>query len=54
MAIRKPTMPAEKSSVFADFLKEQASVQDQQFKPGSIIEGTVSSVKAARGEKISG
>ena len=39
-------MPAEKSSVFADFLKEQASVQDQQFKPGSIIEGTVSSVKA--------
>ena len=46
MAIRKPTMPAEKSSVFADFLKEQASVQDQQFKPGSIIEGTVSSVKA--------
>ena len=46
MAIRKPTMPAEKSSVFADFLKEQASAQDQQFKPGSIIEGVVSSVKA--------
>ncbi len=45
MAIRKPTMPAEKSSVFADFLKEQASTQDQQFKPGSIIEGTVSSIK---------
>ena len=45
MAIRKPTMPAAKSSVFADFLKEQASEQNQQFKPGSIIEGKVSSVK---------
>ena len=45
MAIRKPTMPAEKSSMFADFLKEQASLQNQQFKTGSIIEGTVSSVK---------
>ena len=45
MAIRKPTMPAEKSSVFADFLKAQASTQDKQFKPGSIIEGTVSSLK---------
>ena len=38
-------MPASKSSVFADFLKAQASSQEQQFKPGSIIEGTVSSVK---------
>lgn len=45
MAIRKPTMPAEKSAAFAEFLKEQASVQDSQFKPGSIIEGTVSAVK---------
>ena len=45
MAIRKPTMPASKSSVFADFLKAQASAQEQQFKAGSIIEGTVSSVK---------
>ena len=46
MAIRKPTMPAEKSAAFAEFLKQQASVQDSQFKPGSIIEGTVSAVKA--------
>ena len=45
MAIRKPTMPAEKSVAFAEFLKQQASVQDSQFKPGSIIEGTVSAVK---------
>ena len=45
MAIRKPTMPAEKSAAFAEFLKQQASVQDSQFKPGSIIEGTVSAVK---------
>ena len=45
MAIRKPTMPAEKSAAFAEFLKQQASVQDVQFKPGSIIEGTVSAVK---------
>ena len=45
MAIRKPRMPAEKSAAFAEFLKQQASVQDSQFKPGSIIEGTVSAVK---------
>lgn len=45
MAIRKPTMPAEKSAAFAEFLKQQVSVQDSQFKPGSIIEGTVSAVK---------
>lgn len=45
MAIRKPTMPAGKSAAFAEFLKQQASVQDSQFKPGSIIEGTVSAVK---------
>ena len=38
-------MPAEKSPTFAAFLKEQASEQDVQFKPGSIIEGTVSAVK---------
>ena len=38
-------MPAEKSAAFAEFLKQQASVQDSQFKPGSIIEGTVSAVK---------
>ncbi len=38
-------MPAEKSAAFAEFLKQQASVQDVQFKPGSIIEGTVSAVK---------
>ena len=45
MAIRKPTMPAEKSATFAQFLEQQASVQDTQFKSGSIIEGTVSAVK---------
>ncbi len=45
MAIRKPTMPAEKSATFAQFLEQQASVQDAQFKSGSIIEGTVSAVK---------
>ena len=38
-------MPAEKSTTSAEFLKQQASVQDSQFKPGSIIEGTVSAVK---------
>lgn len=38
-------MPAKKSAAFAEFLKQQASVQDSQFKPGSIIEGTVSAVK---------
>ncbi|MGN0846650.1 MAG: 30S ribosomal protein S1, partial [Kiritimatiellia bacterium] len=45
MAIRKPTMPSEKSQAFAAFLEQQTSVQDAQFKPGSIIEGVVSSVK---------
>ena len=45
MAIRKPTMPSEKSQAFAAFLEQQASVQDAQFKPGSIIEGVVSTVK---------
>ncbi len=45
MAIRKPTLPSEKSQAFAAFLEQQASVQDVQFKPGSIIEGVVSTVK---------
>ena len=45
MAIRKPTLPSEKSATFAEFLKQQASAQDTQFKSGSIIEGTVSAVK---------
>ncbi len=45
MAIRKPTLPSEKSQAFAAFLEQQASVQDTQFKPGSIIEGVVSTIK---------
>ena len=46
MAIRKPTAPAAKSTVFAEFLQtQQAAAQNQQFKSGSIIEGTVSAVK---------
>ncbi len=45
MAIRKPTLPSEKSQAFAAFLEQQASVQDAQFKPGSIIEGVVSTIK---------
>lgn len=45
MAIRKPTAPAEKSAVFADFLASQASAQEVQFKPGKIIEGVISAVK---------
>ncbi len=46
MAIRKPVMRDGKSAVFAEFLKEQEStVQQPQFTPGEIIEGTVTSVK---------
>lgn len=47
MAIRKPTAPAEKSAAFAEFLASQAAVQDVQFKPYSIIEGTISAVKGS-------
>ncbi len=43
MAIRKPTMPSEKSAVFADFLSGVAVVQN--FKSGSIITGKVSAIK---------
>ena len=45
MAIRKPMPKAEKSAVFAEFLAAQAQVQEAPFKPGSIIEGTISQVK---------
>ena len=43
MAIRKPTAPAEKSAVFAEFLSGEAATQT--FRGGSIVEGTVSAVK---------
>ena len=45
MAIRKPMPKAEKSAAFAEFLAAQAQAQEVSFKPGSIIEGTVSQVK---------
>jgi len=44
MAIRKPTAPAEKSAVFAEFLAG-AGKDNTAFTPGSIVEGTVSVVK---------
>ncbi len=44
MAIRKPTAPAEKSAVFAEFLAG-AGMDNTEFTPGSIVEGTVSAVK---------
>ncbi len=44
MAIRKPTAPAEKSAVFAEFLAG-AGKDNTVFTPGSIVEGTVSVVK---------
>ena len=44
MAIRKPTAPAEKSAVFAEFLAG-AGMDNTVFTPGSIVEGTVSAVK---------
>ncbi len=43
MAIRKPTAPAEKSAVFAEFLA--GAISTQEFVPGSIVSGTVSAVK---------
>ncbi len=43
MAIRKPTAPAEKSAVFAEFLA--GANTKQEFVPGSIVSGTVSAVK---------
>ena len=43
MAIRKPTAPGEKSAAMAELLAGNG--QDSTFKPGSIVEGTVSVVK---------
>ena len=45
MAIRKPTAPAEKSAVFADFLAGAGKDNSAAFKTGSKVEGTVSAVK---------
>ena len=45
MAIRKPTAPAEKSAVFAEFLAGATVGKNVRFAPGSIVEGTVSAVK---------
>lgn len=42
MAIRKPTAPSEKSLAMAEML---ASAGESKFKNGSLIEGTVSSIK---------
>ena len=44
MAIRKPTAPAEKSAVFAEFLRGVGQ-ERTEFSTGSIVEGTVSAVK---------
>ena len=46
MAIRKPTAPAEKSAVFAEFLAG-AGMDKAEFTSGSIVEGTVSAVKGS-------
>ena len=45
MAIRKPTAPAEKSAVFAEFLAGASASKNKKVVPGSIVEGTVSVVK---------
>ena len=45
MAIRKPTAPAEKSAVFAEFLAGAGKDNSAAFKTGSKVEGTVSAVK---------
>ena len=45
MAIRKPTAPAEKSAVFAEFLAGASAGKNKKVVPGSIVEGTVSVVK---------
>src|SRR5574344_104098 len=45
MAIRKPTAPAAKSSVMAEFLSGALAAQDSKFVPGSLIDGIVSAVK---------
>ena len=46
MAIRKPTAPAEKSTVFAEFLAGATAGNNKKVVPGSIIEGTVTVVKS--------
>ena len=43
MAIRKPTPQGEKSAAMAEMLAQAG--QESKFKNGSLIEGTVSSVK---------
>ena len=43
MAIRKPTAPAERSTIMAEMLAQAG--QESKFKNGSLIEGTVSAVK---------
>jgi len=43
MAIRKPTAPAERSTIMAEMLAQAG--QESKFKSGSLIEGTVSAVK---------
>ena len=45
MAIRKPTAPAEKSAIFAEFLAGVTAGKDKKVVPGSIVEGIVSAVK---------
>ena len=45
MAIRKPTAPAEKSAIFAEFLAGVSAGKDKKVVSGSIVEGTVSAVK---------
>ena len=43
MAIRKPTAPSERSSAMAEMLAQAG--QESTFKPGSLVEGTVSAIK---------
>ena len=45
MAIRKPTAPAEKSAIFAEFLAGVTENKNKKVVPGSIVEGIVSAVK---------
>jgi ribosomal protein S1 len=43
MAIRKPTPPAQKAAAMEELLAQSA--QEVKFKNGSLVEGTVSSIK---------
>ena len=47
MAIRKPTAPAEKSAIFAEFLAGAGMNNSVTFTPGSIVEGKISAVKGS-------